>query len=65
MTTRTPIDWLIRFAGQTFFKKLQKNPLNPLSNKAISGQYQPGSTYKLIVAAAALEEGIITPDTKI
>ena len=34
--------------------KLQKNPLNPLSNKAISGQYPPGSTYKLIVAAAAL-----------
>jgi penicillin-binding protein 2 len=45
--------------------KLQKNPLSPLSNKAISGQYPPGSTYKLIVAATALEEGIITPDTKI
>jgi len=39
--------------------KLQNNPLSPLSNKAISGQYPPGSTYKLIVAAAALEEGII------
>jgi penicillin-binding protein 2 len=45
--------------------KLQNNPFAPLSNKAISGQYPPGSTYKLIVAAAALEEGIITPDTKI
>jgi len=32
-----------------------------MSNRAISGQYPPGSTYKLIVAAAALEEGIITP----
>ncbi|MBP1710022.1 MAG: penicillin-binding protein 2 [Deltaproteobacteria bacterium] len=45
--------------------KLQKNPLNPLSNKAISGQYPPGSTYKLIVAAAALEEGIVKPETRI
>ena len=45
--------------------KMQNNPLNPLSNKAISGQYPPGSTYKLIVAAAALEEGIITPEQKI
>ncbi|MBP7342017.1 MAG: penicillin-binding protein 2 [Syntrophaceae bacterium] len=45
--------------------KLQKNPLNPLSNRAISGQYPPGSTYKLIVAAAALEEGVITPQTRI
>ncbi len=44
--------------------KIANNPLNPLSNRAISGQYPPGSTYKMIVAAAALEEGIITPDTK-
>ncbi|MEE9910785.1 MAG: penicillin-binding protein 2 [Deltaproteobacteria bacterium] len=47
------------------WEKLQKNPLNPLSNRAISGQYPPGSTYKLIVAAAALEEGIITPENRI
>jgi penicillin-binding protein 2 len=44
--------------------KLQNNPLAPLSNKAISGQYPPGSTYKLIMATAALEEGLITPQTK-
>jgi len=47
------------------WNQLQSNPFAPLSNKAISGQYPPGSTYKLIVAAAALEEGIITPDTKV
>jgi len=47
------------------WNKLQTDPWSPLSNKAIAGQYPPGSTYKLIVAAAALEEGVITPDTKI
>jgi len=47
------------------WEKLQKNPLNPLSNRSISGQYPPGPTYKLFVAAAALEEGIITPETRI
>jgi penicillin-binding protein 2 len=47
------------------WNQLQNNPFAPLSNKAISGQYPPGSTYKLIVAAAALEEGVISPDTKI
>jgi penicillin-binding protein 2 len=46
------------------WSKIANNPLTPLTNRAISGQYPPGSTYKLIVAAAALEEGIITPDTK-
>lgn len=32
-----------------------------MTNKVVSGQYPPGSTYKLIIAAAGLEEGIITP----
>lgn len=47
------------------WEKLQKDPLKPMSNRAIAGQYPPGSTYKLIVAAAALEEGVITPQTRI
>jgi penicillin-binding protein 2 len=51
------------FSGSEW-SNIINNPLKPLSNRAISGQYPPGSTYKLIVAAAALEEGIVTPDTK-
>ena len=35
----------------------------PLTNKTISGLYSPGSTFKIAVALAALEEGIITPST--
>ena len=42
---------------------LSNHPLHPMENRAVSGQYPPGSTYKLIVAAAALEDGIITPET--
>lgn len=43
---------------------LLKNEKNPLSNKAISGQYSPGSTFKIITALAALEAGTITPETR-
>lgn len=39
------------------------NPMKPLLNKAIQGQYPPASVYKMITALAALSEGIITPET--
>ncbi len=35
---------------------------HPLNDRAIQGKYSPGSTFKMAVALAALEEGIITPD---
>ncbi len=44
---------------------LAGNPKSPLTNKAIAGQYAPGSTFKMVVALAALEKGVITPATKI
>jgi penicillin-binding protein 2 len=45
-------------------RALQKNEDRPLVNHAISGQFPPGSTFKTVVAAAGLEEGTITPDTR-
>lgn len=41
------------------------NERSPLLNKAVNGLYSPGSTFKMIVALAALEAGVITKDTKI
>ncbi|MEE9301920.1 MAG: penicillin-binding protein 2 [Alphaproteobacteria bacterium] len=42
------------------WQALVDNPRAPLSNKVISGQYPPGSTFKMIVALAALEGNHIT-----
>ncbi len=45
------------------WRALADNEKAPLRNKALAGEYGPGSTFKMIVALAALEEGLITPDT--
>lgn len=47
------------------WENLLNNPLSPLQNRSIAGQYPPGSTFKLIVAAAALEEGLIQKGTSV
>ncbi|WP_169544696.1 penicillin-binding protein 2 [Sneathiella aquimaris] len=47
------------------WKALQGNPKRPLGNKAVAGQYPPGSTFKMIVALAALENGAITMDHEV
>jgi len=44
------------------WRDLLANRLNPLQNKAITGLYPPASTFKMVVALAALREGIATPD---
>jgi penicillin-binding protein 2 len=47
------------------WKELNENPGKPLNNKAISGQYPPGSTFKMITALAALEAGVIDETTTV
>ncbi|APJ04148.1 penicillin-binding protein 2 [Silvanigrella aquatica] len=46
------------------WQNLRSNPFKPLLDKVTGGAYPPGSTFKIIVAIAALEEGLITPDRK-
>lgn len=51
--------------SNTEFQKLVKNKEQPMFNRAISGVYPPGSTFKLIVSVAGLETGAITKDATI
>jgi len=43
------------------WEELLSNPTTPLTNKAVAGQYPPGSTFKPVVALAALEAGLVGP----
>lgn len=47
------------------WRRLVNDPHTPLINKAISGLYAPGSTFKMVVALAALEANIVRPDHRV
>ncbi len=51
--------------SQATWDGLIENPYKPLVNKTIAGQYPPGSTFKMIVAAAAVDSGLVDPKQKI
>jgi len=46
------------------YERLSSDPQHPLVNHAISGLYPLGSTFKIVPAAAALQEGVVTPQTQ-
>lgn len=45
------------------WNRLSTDSRTPLMNRVIQGQYAPGSVFKIVIAVAALEEGVITPAT--
>ncbi|MFA5538213.1 MAG: penicillin-binding protein 2 [Gemmobacter sp.] len=47
------------------YRGLMDHEYRPLANKSVQGAYPPGSTYKMVVAMAALEAGVITPETTV
>lgn len=47
------------------WKVINDNPFNPMQNRAIGAEYSPGSAFKIVTGAAALELGKITPEEKI
>tara|TARA_B100001057_G_scaffold208192_1_gene208860 strand:+ start:3013 stop:4887 length:1875 start_codon:yes stop_codon:yes gene_type:complete len=48
--------------SQDEWQLIRNNPMKPLVNKSLSGNYSPGSTIKPLVALSALENEIINPD---
>jgi len=50
---------------QAEWTALSTNDHKPLINKAIAGQYSPGSTFKIATTLAALEHGVISPEQSI
>lgn len=47
------------------WRALARDRLKPLNNRAVQGQYPPGSTFKIIMAIAGLEENLIQPEHRI
>jgi penicillin-binding protein 2 len=52
----------VRGISASEYGKLLENQYRPLHNKWASGMYPPGSTFKMVVALAALEAGVVSPD---
>jgi penicillin-binding protein 2 len=57
-------DFSGRTSGNTY-SKLLENPDKPLFNRATLTAYPPGSTWKMLMAAACLQEGVITSKTTV
>ncbi len=47
------------------WKKMVGGKRHPLQNRALAGQYPPGSVFKIAVALAGLQEGLVDPDEKL
>ena len=54
---------IIQKPNKEYWESVLANTLSPLTNRSIQGLYSPGSTFKMIVAIAALKHGIINTDT--
>jgi penicillin-binding protein 2 len=64
----TPAFEIDRFTGsidRNAWLRVLQDPDHPLLNRTIQSQYPPGSVFKLVVAAAGLQEGTLTPGDRV
>jgi peptidoglycan glycosyltransferase len=57
------VDAADREPAMAAWSRLTSDPRNPLVQRATSGLFAPGSTFKTVTAAAAIERGIAAPET--
>ncbi len=53
---------MARFIPAYYYAQLSEDPRHPLLNNAISGEFPPGSVFKLSTALGAINEGVVTPE---
>lgn len=57
--------WFARGVTSEEWNSLIESSQHPMTNKVLRGQYPPGSTFKMVVALAALEAGTASPSTTV
>lgn len=58
-------NWFLHGISEKNWQKINQNPFYPLDNKVVTGEYPPGSTFKIVTGTAALQEKVVTPEEKI
>ncbi|MGD0707675.1 MAG: penicillin-binding protein 2 [Anaerolineaceae bacterium] len=56
---------MARLIPAYYYAQLSQDPNKPLFNNAISGEFPPGSVFKMAAATGALNENVVTPDQKL
>lgn len=54
-----------RIIPYDYYNAVTTDPAKPLLNQGVAGQHAPGSVFKIVPAAGALQEGVITPERKL
>lgn len=58
-----PNEFIVGITGKRW-QELSTDPRKPMFNRALQGLYPPGSVFKVLTVAAALDQGVVTPESK-